>query len=201
MADVDLAPVELDDGDVISIGIGRGLTASPLPHHRTFGSRIRRFGRLSQGGVYTPTGASSPARQCASPVGCIHSVRNDSSLTSSRRTVRAFGPLHCGRLLVRPCGPLWCLCLPLLCPLLTSTGRSGRIAPPAVLGEDTPQISRGQLSDRPCIGARFIKHRPVVDGGLCCRVPARPNGTTPRIGFVSLAPHVRSTRPADPTSR
>jgi hypothetical protein len=31
------------------IGIGRGLTASPLPHHRTYGSRIRRFGGLSQG--------------------------------------------------------------------------------------------------------------------------------------------------------
>src|SRR5687768_8711446 len=29
-------------------GIGRGLTASPLPHHRTDGSRLRRFGRLSQ---------------------------------------------------------------------------------------------------------------------------------------------------------
>ena len=31
------------------IGIGRGLTASPLPHHRTYGSRIRRFGRCCQG--------------------------------------------------------------------------------------------------------------------------------------------------------
>src|SRR6266446_4817384 len=29
-------------------GIGGGLTAPPLPHHRTNGSRIRRFGRLSQ---------------------------------------------------------------------------------------------------------------------------------------------------------
>src|SRR4029453_5290977 len=29
------------------IGIGGGLTTSPLPHHRTFGSRIRRFGRFS----------------------------------------------------------------------------------------------------------------------------------------------------------
>src|SRR5712691_1423540 len=29
------------------IGIGGDLTASPLPHHRTFGSRIRRFGSLS----------------------------------------------------------------------------------------------------------------------------------------------------------
>jgi hypothetical protein len=28
-----------------------GLTASPLPHHRTYGSRIRRFGGLSQCGA------------------------------------------------------------------------------------------------------------------------------------------------------
>ena len=31
------------------IGIGRGLAASPRPHHRTYGSRLRRCGRLSQG--------------------------------------------------------------------------------------------------------------------------------------------------------
>lgn len=64
--------------------------------------------------------------------------------------------------------------------------------------KDTPQISRGKLSYRPCIDARFIKHRPIVNGGLCCRVPARPDGTPPHIGFVSLAPPVRSTLPSDP---
>src|SRR4030042_4934712 len=31
-----------------SIGIGRGLTTPLLPHHRTYGSRIRRFGKVSQ---------------------------------------------------------------------------------------------------------------------------------------------------------
>jgi hypothetical protein len=89
----------------------------------------------------------------------------------------------------------------LLCRLLTSAGRSGPIAPPSVLSQDTRQISRGQLSSRPCIGAGCIKHAPTVDGGLCCCVPARPERTTPRIRFVSLAPHVRSTLPSDPTSR
>ena len=49
----------------------------------------------------------------------------------------------------------------LLCPLLTAARRSGRIAPPSVRIEDTPQISRGQLSYRPCIDARFIKHSPL----------------------------------------
>jgi hypothetical protein len=88
-----------------------------------------------------------------------------------------------------------------LCPLLTSAERSGRIAPPSVLNEDTPQISRGKLSYRRCIDAGFIKHNPIVDGGLHGRVPARPDCATPRIRFVSLAPHLRSTLPSDPTSR
>src|SRR5262249_28164828 len=65
----------------------------------------------------------------------------------------------------------------------------------------TGEGSRGKRSYRRCIGAGFIKHRPVVAGWLCGCVPARPNGTTPRIRCVSLAPHVRSTLPSDPTSR
>jgi hypothetical protein len=67
--------------------------------------------------------------------------------------------------------------------------------------QDTPQISRGQPSYRRCVDAGCIQPSPPVDGGHCCRVPARPDGTTPRIRFVSLAPHLRSTRPSDPTSR
>ena len=67
--------------------------------------------------------------------------------------------------------------------------------------QDTPQISRGKLSYRRCIDAGFIKYAPAVDGGLCGCVPTRPERTTPRIRFVSLAPHLRSTRPSDPTSR
>ena len=67
--------------------------------------------------------------------------------------------------------------------------------------QDTPQIARGQLSYRRCIDAGFIKHSAVVDGGLHGRVPARPNGTTPRIRFVSLAPRVRMGLPVDATSR
>ena len=75
------------------------------------------------------------------------------------------------------------------------------MAPPAVLSQDTLHISRGQRSYRPCLDAGLIKHAPTVDGGLCGRVPARPERTTPPIRFVSLAPPVRSTRPSDPTSR
>jgi hypothetical protein len=67
--------------------------------------------------------------------------------------------------------------------------------------QDTPQISRGKLSYLLCIDAGFIKYAPAVDGGLCGCVPTRPERTTPRIRFVSLAPHLRSTLPSDPTSR
>jgi hypothetical protein len=48
---------------------------------------------------------------------------------------------------------------------------------------------------------RMYQVRPVVDGGLRGRVPTRPGCPTPPIRFVSVAPHLRSTRPADPTSR
>jgi hypothetical protein len=89
----------------------------------------------------------------------------------------------------------------LLCRLLTSAGRSGRIAPPSVLYEDTPQISRGKRSYLLCIDAGLIKYAPTVDGGLCGCVPTRPERTTPQIRFVSLAPHIRSTLPSDPASR
>src|SRR3990172_1490063 len=65
----------------------------------------------------------------------------------------------------------------------------------------TGEVSRGKLSYRQCIDAGCIKHSPLVDGGLHGRVPARPDYATPRIRFVSLAPHLRSTLPSDPTSR
>jgi hypothetical protein len=174
------------------IGIGRGLTASPLPHHRTYGSRIRRFGRLSRGATHTPTGASSPGVPAAS----------SSQRPSVARPLAGCdlaAPLRATTLFHR--SGLQHAIARLLCRLLTSAGRSGRIAPPSVLSQDTPQISRGKLSYRRCIDAGCIQHSPFVDGGLHGRVPARPDCTTPRIRFVSLAPHLRSTLPSDPTSR
>jgi hypothetical protein len=65
----------------------------------------------------------------------------------------------------------------------------------------TGEASRGTLSSRPCRDAGCIQHAPTVDGGLCCRVPTRPERPTPPIRFVSLAPHVRSTLPSDAPSR
>jgi hypothetical protein len=110
----------------------------------------------------------------------------------------------------RPRSPIWEVLLPpfgpsvrpyLLDPLLTSAGRSGRSPPPSVLGQDTPQISRGTLSDLLCLAAGYIKSAPAVDGGLCGCGPTRPERTTPRLRFVSLAPHRRSPLPSAPTAR
>ena len=52
--------------------------------------------------------------------------------------------------------------------------------------QDTPQISRGKLSYRPCIDAGFIKHSPMWMEGFAVACPLVPSCTTPRIGFVSL---------------
>jgi hypothetical protein len=174
------------------IGIGRGLAASPLPHHRTFGSRIRRFGGLSQG-------ESSPQPEhrfpeCQQPVPPRYRAR---SPTPRRRPSRHSTTGHDSCPPFRPSarsrGPTM--------PSADFCGAVREDCSALSPSQDTPQISRGQLSYRPCIDARCIQYAPTVDGGLCGRVPARPERTTPRIRFVSLAPHVRSTRPSDPTSR
>jgi hypothetical protein len=62
-----------------------------------------------------------------------------------------------------------------LCPLLTPAGRSGRIPPPAVLGQDPRQVSRGQSSHLPCIRAGCIKHASLWREDFavpCPRVPS-----------------------------
>jgi hypothetical protein len=174
------------------IGIGRGLTASPLPHHRTYGSRLRRCGRLRQGATRTPTGASAPGVSVVSS-----SQASDLPANASPDTI---GPLHSKRRLlstVRVFPPLRVV----RCRLLTSAGRSGRIAPPSVRASDTPPLCRGQRSDRRGLDAGCITYAPAVDGGLHGRVPVRPDGATPRRRFVSLAPPLCATRPSDPTAR
>ena len=67
--------------------------------------------------------------------------------------------------------------------------------------QDSHEVSRGQSYSLWCIDAGFIKHAPAVEGGLGGCAPTRPERTTPRLRFVFLAPHLRSTLPSDPTSR
>src|SRR6266700_1298745 len=86
-------------------GIEGGLTTSPLPHHRTNGSRIRRFGRLSQG---TAKMNAAPQPECPllprqprfHPIEALArrmqyrsslAIDCSSLLLPSRGTVRAFG--------------------------------------------------------------------------------------------------------------
>jgi hypothetical protein len=75
-----------------------------------------------------------------------------------------------------------------------------RLLPHAV-SHGTEEISQGKTHDLPCINARFIKHIPKADGGLCCHVPARPGCTTPRIGLLFVALHFWIGLPSDPASR
>jgi hypothetical protein len=161
---------------VCPIGIGRGLTASPLPHHRTYGSRIRRFGRWSQGVTPTPTRVSAP------DVPVIRS--SQTSDLPAHASPDAIEPLHPERRLlstVRAFPPLRVV----LCRLLTSARRSGRIPPPSVPYGDTSQISRGKLSYRRCIDAGFIKYAPwwmedfVVACPLVPGVPHLISGSCP----------------------
>ena len=171
---------------------------SPLPHHRTNGSRIRRFGRLSQRTKHTAP-ARQPERHLQPRQPRFHpgrmqyrcSLASDFSSLSipSQGTVRAFSSL---RHLVRP--------------LLTSADRSARLAPRSVgVGiltiANNRQISRGKTHYRPCIGAGFTKCTPTADGGLRGHVPARPGCITPHIRFLFIVPQVRIGLPSDPASR
>ena len=136
------------------IGIGRGLTASPLPHHRTYGSRIRRFGRFSQGEPSPPNrslGFRSASSQFIPDAGHEAPHLAGCHLTAPRQ---AATPLHRSGLpparvaappigcpAFRPWGASRASPAPgLRCPLLTSAGRSGRIPPPSVLAR-TPRRS------------------------------------------------------------
>jgi hypothetical protein len=171
---------------------GRDFERTNHPHATPGACGAGGLGRCCQGDT-----SPQPKRRLPACQPCVHPRRQISSDTSPD----AIAPRHYRPRLLSTVQAFSTLSARLRCPLLTSAGRSGRIPPPSVLHQDTPQISRGKLSDRPCRDAGLIKHSPWVDGGLCGRVPTRPERPTPHIRFVSLAPHLRSTLPSDPTSR
>ncbi len=136
------------------IGIGRGLAAPLLPHHRTFGSRIRRFGRFSQGDVYTPTGVSSPGAPAASSSQMPDTSPTPRRMPSHRSAAGDYSSLPFGPsakdVAARPiCFSTFrfrsaSLASPashLLCPLLTSATRSGSLS--------TPSVPAGRVADLP----------------------------------------------------
>jgi hypothetical protein len=166
--------------------IGGGLTPSPPPTPpdiRVTHTAIRslQHGIACQGvGGSLPTAASRPVGH---PV--VQATRSE--------PVRPFRPS--ARWAHLPCR--------LLTPLLGSVRLTLHSSPlpwhATSLG--TAEASRGKRSSHRCRDAGCIKHRPRVDGGLHGRVPACPDGTTPRIQCVPLALHLRSTLPSDAPSR
>jgi hypothetical protein len=151
------------------IGIGRDLAASSLPHHRTYGSRLRRFGRLSQSDPRTPTGASSPGVPAARTSQKTRPARPlaGCQLAAPQQATTRFHRAGLRRAIAR-----------LLCCLLTAAGRSGKMPPPSVLCQDTPQLSRGKPSYLLCLSARCIKHSHLwrEDFAVACQlVPTVPH--------------------------
>jgi hypothetical protein len=148
------------------IGIGGGLTTSPLPHHRPYGSRIRRFGRFSM---------LAPAKALA-----CHSPRQPHARS---------GTLSCKRLVMRLYDRSG-LRRAMGAPPLPSADSS------AVIGADdsalspfpghatslgTEEASRGQRSARRCRAARCIQHRPLWMEDFAVACP-----------LVSTVPHLLS---------
>ena len=192
-----------------SFGIGRSLTALPLPHHRTNGSRIRRFGRLSQ--------MCTAYRPCT-PTGASYSSRTNVGFIPATR-LAPHGLAGCNAVVP------WQATSPLFqSPRGEPFGPSARLAPPTMPSADfclavsancsalsqflsharsqgTRQISQGKTQNVPRIDAEFIKHAPMENGGLRGHVPARPERATPQIRFVYLAPRFWIGLPSDPTSR
>jgi hypothetical protein len=79
-------------GAASRIGIGRGRTASFLPHHWTGGSCIRRFGRCSRGGVGTSTGAYSPGVPATSSSQQLETTRSSPRFRRRDDLARGLAP-------------------------------------------------------------------------------------------------------------
>jgi hypothetical protein len=139
---------------------------------------------------YTPTGASSPSvpaarasqrPRLARPLAGGHRTAPPQATTFVHRS--GLQPEHAGR----------------QCRLLTAAARSGRMAPLAVLCADSPQISRGQWSSRPGLGARLLKHRPLGMAGVAVACPLAPMGPHRRSGACpaprACVPHGLQTPP------
>ncbi len=142
------------------------------------------------------------------PDGCAPASRHEVTAPLLQSPFGApFGPsVRCGaaRPICCPAFRLWgaSLALPasnLLCPLLTSADRSGRLPPPSVPRRDSRQISQGKTQNVSRVGAGFIKHTPLrmEDFAVTCPlvpgVPHLVSGScaSPRafgLGFLQTPP-------------
>jgi hypothetical protein len=140
---------------------------SPLPHHRTNGSRIRRFGRLSQCAKQTAHARQPerhfpprqrrlhPSHRAYAPrarrMQCRRSLASDFSslLLPSRGTVRAFD----GSPPTMPFADFF----------LAVRGNRSPLSQflPHAESQGTRKTSRGKTQNVPRVDAEFIKHTPT----------------------------------------
>jgi hypothetical protein len=145
---------------VISIGIGRGLTASPLPHHRTYGSRIRRFGRFRQGKLHP--NRSVVSRRASRAFIPEAKPRPTPRRMLSRRSTpgydssRPFGPSHRGGWYDAVCGLLRSGQGGFLRPQSSTTGTPRRA--PVVSGH-TVRAEAPDVYSTPHCGWRALRSR------------------------------------------
>ena len=156
------------------IGIGGSLAAPPLPHHRTYGSRIRRFGKVSQ--LTSSTGRLLPMSQP-----WFHPLPSRVARMLSRMRYLVW---LCRRPSPLPFGPSsQRTTMPSadFSPLVKKHYYSFSQFPSRATVRGKREISRGKTQNLPCLDAGFIKHTPIADGGLCLHVPTRPECTTSRL--------------------
>ena len=162
------------------IGIGRDLTASPLPQPPDNGSRLRRFNSGESGGPYTPTGVSSPGVPAVGASQVPAMIRGAPRQRPSHRA--ASGPDSSP-----PFRPAARLTAGLRCCQLTSAGWSKRMAPPSVPRHETPPVCCGQRADRSLHSRRIDQVQPrcgwrtsLMACPLVPTVPDRlPSGSCP----------------------
>ena len=183
----------------------RGL---PLPHHRAYGSRTRRFGRLSRYAQNNNLRAHEPERLLSPRQPQFHPRRRTCVPQSRRMHDRGslandFSSLSTPR--GEPFRPsatrvtYYALCR--LLPLVQLGSRLAQLAWVNSLAPTARQISRGKTRYLRCIDAGFTKCTPTADGGLRGHVPARPGCITPHIRFLFVVPPLWVRLPSDPASR
>jgi len=183
----------------------------PLPHHRTNGSRIRRFGRLSQSAQQTARASQPerlleprqrrlhPSHQACAPwtrrMRCRRSLASNFSSLSTPFG-EPFGPSASQpRSPTMPSADL-CLAVSANCSALSQFLSHAR-------SQGTRQISQGKTQNVPRVDAEFIKHAPK-EGWRTSRSRARSSRTchtsdpvrVPRpapLDWASFRPHLAMT--------
>jgi len=170
-----------------AIGIGGSLTTPPLPHHRTYGSRIRRFGGLS-GHLFPQKGcrrglethnresASVPALPCcqASPFSVdVQDGHYRLSAAWRLRVVRVYSPLP-------------------------SVRAFGRMAPPTMPSADFCVAVRSPCDELSLVAETQRRPPEVRPTAFTARPPNLPPRSLMAVGFATVCSLARPGRPRYP---